>query len=230
MTIETISVIIPVYNGARFLGEAIQSVLDQTVAATELVVVDDGSSDDSRAVAAAFPGVQLVSKAHSGVAATLNVGVAHTTGRFLAFLDADDRWLPEKLALQMAVLRRDPALAIVFGYSRRFRMTGTVQPDEEMLDVLPGIAKATMLVTREGFLQVGGFTEATGAHEFVDWYARAGEVGLRMALLSDVVCERRIHQGNMGVVGRTDQQSSYFVALRSKLDRQRVRCAGDDQR
>ncbi len=225
MTTETISVIIPVYNGARFLGEAIQSVLDQTATAAELIVVDDGSTDDSRVVAAAYPGVRLVSKAHSGVAATLNVGVAHTTGRFLAFLDADDRWLPEKLARQLAALRSDPGLAIVFGHCRRFRMTADTQPREEMLDVIPGISKAAMLVRREAFLRVGGFTEDAGAHEFLDWYARAGEAGLRTALLPDILYERRIHDENMGVVGRADQQSSYFVSLRHKLDRQRVRSA-----
>jgi glycosyltransferase involved in cell wall biosynthesis len=229
MTIETISVIIPVYNGARFLGEAIQSALGQTVAPAEIVVVDDGSTDGSRAVAAAFPGVRLVSKAHSGIAATLNAGVAHTTGRFLAFLDADDRWLPEKLARQMDALCSDPALAIVFGHCRRFRMTADAQPGEEMLDVIPGISKAAMLVTREAFLQVGGFTEDAGAHEFLDWYARAGEAGLRTALLPDILYERRIHDENMGVVGRADQQSSYFVALRSKLDRQRVRSVAGGQ-
>ena len=219
---QLISVIIPVYNGEQYLAEAIQSVLAQTHPPQEIIVVDDGSTDFSWQIAAAFSEVRLVRKAHSGLAATLNEGVRQAVGELLAFLDHDDRWLPDKLRLQVAVLEQDPTVAMVFGHSQRFEVVeGETSPREVLLDILPGVAKSSMLVRRSAFAQVGEFAETAGAHDFIDWYARACEAGLRAVILPQVLYERRIHAGNMGVLGRAEQRRSYVVALREKLKRRR---------
>ncbi|MDQ1301794.1 MAG: hypothetical protein QG637_1716 [Chloroflexota bacterium] len=217
-----ISAIIPVYNGERYLAEAIQSVLTQTYTASEIIVVDDGSTDYSVQVAATFAQVRLVRKTHSGLAPTLNTGVRTVRGDLLAFLDADDRWRPEKLRLQVSALAEDPSAAIVFGQCQRFKMLEDgPRPREILLDRVRGVSKSSMLVTRSAFWQVGEFGATTGAHDFLDWYARACAAGLRAVMLPQVVCERRIHDENLGVLNPVEQRRSYLIALREKLRRQR---------
>lgn len=218
----TISVIIPVYNGERYLAEAIQSVLDQTWPVTEIMVVDDGSTDCSAQIAAAFSQVLLVQKTHSGLSPTLNEGVRNATGELLAFLDADDRWLPEKLSLQIPALAQYPPADIVFGQGRRFKMVeDEISSREELLDVVSGVSKSSMLVPRAVFMQVGEFAEATGAHDFLDWYARATSLGLHVVMVPQVIWERRIHADNDGVRNPSAQRLSYLRTLREKLRRER---------
>lgn len=111
-----VSVIIPTHNYGRFLAEAIQSVLDQTCAHWDLLVVDDGSTDDTRQVVAPYEHdarVRYLFQKNGGDAAARNTGVRNSTGRQLAFLDSDDLWLPEKLARQLAILRERPEVGIV---------------------------------------------------------------------------------------------------------------------
>ncbi|MEZ4836451.1 MAG: glycosyltransferase family A protein [Caldilineaceae bacterium] len=119
-----VDVIIPVYNGERYLHEAIESVLKQRYHPLQLIVVDDGSEDESAALAARFEGVHVLHGPHAGIGAALNRGIRHGKGDLIAFLDADDRWLPEKLARQVKCLQAHPGVDMVFGYtsvSRRSR-------------------------------------------------------------------------------------------------------------
>lgn len=115
-----ISVMIGVYNGAAYLGEAIDSVLAQDYRPLELIVVDDGSDDGSGDVARQYPEVRCVSQERRGAGAARNAGVELAGGDFFAFLDADDRFTPGKLARQMEALAADPALEAVFGHVREF--------------------------------------------------------------------------------------------------------------
>lgn len=217
-----ISVMIPVYNGELFLAEAIRSVLAQTLPPDEIIVVDDGSTDASAEIVRSFSRVQLVRREHSGLAATLNAGVRQAAGAYLAFLDADDRWLPEKLALQVAAFTQERSLDMVFGYGRRFRVVeaeGLYR--EDALDVLPGVAKSGLLVTRSAFKRVGWFIESPEEHDFLNWYARACAAGLNMQILPQVIFERRIHEANMGVVAPQKQHRSYLKSLRAKIHQAR---------
>ena len=101
-----ISVIIPAYNAGRYLAEAIQSVLAQTLSVHEIIVADDGSADNTAAVALSFPApVRYHLNPHEGTAAARNQGVRVAQGEWLAFLDADDLWQPDKLAAQMALFQ-----------------------------------------------------------------------------------------------------------------------------
>ena len=112
-----VSVIIPTFNCGRFLTVAIQSVLDQTYQDWELIVVDDGSVDDTREVVAAFqdPRIRYVYQENRGAPAALNAGVLLASGEYIAFLGADDRFLPEKLALQVAQLQTlPPSVGLVY--------------------------------------------------------------------------------------------------------------------
>jgi glycosyltransferase involved in cell wall biosynthesis len=121
-TARMISVVIPVFNGAAYIGQAIQSALDQSLPPAEILVVDDGSSDSTAEVVRRYPApVRYIPQPHSGSACARNLGIREARGDLLALLDADDEWLPEKLALQSAALREDPGLDLVFSQMVEFR-------------------------------------------------------------------------------------------------------------
>jgi len=212
-----VSVIVPLYNAARFIAEALASIRSQTVPAGEIIVVDDGSTDEGPGIVAAAADVRLVRKPHSGIGDTVNTGVAIARGDLIAFLDDDDRWLPEKTALQIAALDRDEGLAMVFGHGRRFLDTGA---EERVVDVRPAVSRCSGLFRREALATVGKF--GTGeAHEFMSWMLAAGEAGLRYGILPEIVYERRIHDANYGVMHKDDQRQAYFTTLKAALDRRR---------
>ena len=209
----------PVFNGAAFLAEALASIRRQTVPVFEVIVVDDGSADNSAEIAARHPFVTLLRGPHLGIAATLNRGLEASTGDFLAFLDQDDRWLPEKNFLQGAAFRRDDQLDLVFGHIRRFHSSPEIK--DVAIDVLPGVSKLSLMIKRASFDRIGPFS-TDGPHDFLDWYCRAQEAGLRGTTLLEIVAERRIHADNFGVRQRDRENQSYLAALKASLDRRRA--------
>jgi len=108
----SVSVIIPTYNRARFLKRAIDSVLAQDFCDYELIVVDDGSTDDTPQLLASYPQIHKIGQKHRGVGAARNAGIAHAAGAFIAFLDSDDLWLPGKLTAQVGFFKDHPTAII----------------------------------------------------------------------------------------------------------------------
>src|ERR1700722_10743616 len=114
----TVTVVITTYNYARFLGDAISSVLNQTRRADEIIVIDDGSTDDPAAVVRGFAGVRLIRQENRGRSAARNVGLKTCTTRHLVFLDADDRLLPNALETGLGWAAAKPECAFVYGAHR----------------------------------------------------------------------------------------------------------------
>jgi glycosyltransferase involved in cell wall biosynthesis len=222
---------IGVYNGAKYIGEAIESVLGQDYRPLELIVVDDGSDDGSGEVASSYPEVRCVRQERGGNGAARNRAVELATHDFFAFVDADDRFTPGKLTRQMAALDADPTLDMVFGHVREF-----VSPElseEERAGVrppapepLPWTAPNLMLIRRASFERVGPFSEELRVGVTVDWFARASEAGLRSLVLPDVVLERRLHTQNNGLRER-DARTQYLQVIRAAMERRRA--ASTDQ-
>lgn len=224
---DRVSVIVPVHDGAKYLGEALESILAQTLPAAEIWVVDDGSRDDSAAVAARFAGrgVRCVSQPPGGAASARNHGVALAGGDVLAFLDADDLWTTDKLACQCAALADDPTLDMVFGHVEQF-----VSPELDaaahtglggQAGTLPGVSPVTMLVRRAAFTRVGPFETRWEVGEFLAWFTRARELGLRERMLDRVVTRRRLHDTNQGQQKR-HHYGDYVRILKEALDRRRL--------
>jgi len=220
-----ISVVIPVYNCERYLAEAIESILAQTHSPEDIIVIDDGSTDGSAKVVERFsPKVQYHWQCNAGAGAARNRGVAAARGNFLAFLDADDLWAEDKLARQCVAFASDPTLDVVFGHIQQFyspelgeEITRQIKiPVETMRGIHPG----AMLIKREAFLRVGFFKTDLQLAEFVDWYARATELGLRSLMLPEVMMKRRIHQTNQGTRYR-EARGDYLRVLKASLDRRR---------
>jgi len=222
-----VSVIVPVFNGERYLAEALGSVMAQDYGPLELLVVDDGSTDRSIAVAGACPEAIVLAKTHSGLAATLNHGVRHATGELLAFLDADDRWLPGKLSRQVGVLLGEPKPNMVFCLARQFRSETEPQGVREVYSApQPAIAKVAMLIRSADFHRVGWFAEDRSVHDFMDWYIRAGAAGLRAETIPEVLVERRIHDSNVGRLDPGAQRRRYLTTLRAAVAQRRQLAEG----
>jgi glycosyltransferase involved in cell wall biosynthesis len=224
-----VSAVIPVYNGERYLGEAIQSVLSQDYPNLELVVIDDGSSDGSAQIAQSFAGVaghalKYHYQDNAGLSAAQNAGVEQASGEFIAFLDCDDLWSPGKISLQMSAFSKQPGLDMVFGYVEQFLSPELAHraPGEapKIADVMPGYSTGTMLARREIFTKAGLFSSEFRLGEFVDWYARATDAGATSVMLTPVLLRRRIHKHNMGIRDR-DKRSDYLRVFKASLERRR---------
>ena len=125
-----VSVIIPCYNHAQYLAEAIESVLQQAYPATEIIVVDDGSKDNTREATAQFPEAVYIYQENAGLSAARNTGIRHSKGEYLIFLDADDWLLPKAIATNLSVLQQHPEAAFVSGaHDKVFVDTNTVKED-----------------------------------------------------------------------------------------------------
>jgi Glycosyl transferase family 2 len=201
-----VSVVIPCWNQAHYLGEAIESVLAQSHPRLEVVVVDDGSRDNSFEVASRYPGVRALRQPNSGVAIARNRGLAATAGEFVAFLDADDRLLPRALEVGVGVLAAQPAAAFAAGRPRDIGHDGRVvreaaQPlvtRDHYLKLLEEcfIWSGSSLVYRRGALEaVGGFNERRVAADDYELYLKLARA-FPVVCHEEVVTEYRRHGSN----------------------------------
>jgi glycosyltransferase involved in cell wall biosynthesis len=226
VTTPLVSVVINVYNGVPYLSEAIDSVLAQTYRNRELIVVDDGSEDGTGELVAGYgDAVRYVRQPRGGIGSARNRGLEHAGGEYFAFLDADDRFVPDKLERQLAAFEADPELDMVFGHMSEF-----LSPDLDpglAARIRPPVQDAPwrmtnlMVVKRDSFQRVGPFSTALKVGVGVDWYARASEAGLKEHIVPAVVLERRLHAANNGILQQA-ARPQYLRVLKAHLDRRRL--------
>ena len=219
-----VSVIVAVYNGEQYLAEAITSILSQTYHPLEVIVIDDGSTDGSAAIARSFSEVRYYFQPNAGPGAARNHGVERGNGQFFAFLDADDLWAPEKLTRQMAAFAANPDLDMVFGYVQQFYSPELSAEERARIshggEQLPGYVVGSMLIKRDALFRAGAFATHWRLGEFIDWYVKAREQGLQSLLLPDVVLRRRVHTRNMGIREQSSR-ADYVRVIKASLDRRR---------
>ncbi len=223
-----ISVIIPVYNTEKYLAEAMESVLAQEINPIEIIVVDDCSTDGSLKVAEQFgENIKLLKLGENkGPGSARNAGIKIATGKFLSFLDADDIWTNEKLVGQLTFLEEHPGMDMAFGQVEQF--ISPELPDEHKsklrveLTKLPGYVAGGMLIRKDTFMKVGLFDEKLELGEFIDWFSKAKDLGLKYHVTDEVVLKRRIHTSNMGVTKR-EHLKDYTSLLRAALARKRMK-------
>lgn len=220
-----VACVIPVYNGARYLRQAIESVLGQTHQPIELVVVDDGSRDASAAIAASYGDrLRSLRRPRGGPAAARNAGVRATTAEYVAFLDQDDWWPPAKIATQMAHFVRRPDLDVSVGHVESV-FDGPSEArtaNRPRSGIVPGYVPGTLLIRRTAFERVGGFDEQLWFVDALDWFARASQHGIAADLLPDVLLFHRVHGDNLSRRG-DDSRSEALRVLRAALHQRRER-------
>ncbi|MBU2101961.1 MAG: glycosyltransferase family A protein [Candidatus Omnitrophota bacterium] len=219
-----VSVIIPVYNGERFLAEAVRSVLVQIYQPIEVIVVDDGSTDASASIAKEFgAALRYCSIQHGGPAAARNEGVRLAKGEFLSFLDADDVWEEDKLAIQAELFAHQESLDMCFTGIQQFLSSGSKPPAgsaEMHYGPQAGYHCSALMVKKDAFFRVGLFNEAWRTGEFIDWYARAKSMKLTEAVAQRVLVKRRIHEHNF-TRGQRHNTKDYARILKEVIDRRR---------
>jgi glycosyltransferase involved in cell wall biosynthesis len=225
-----VSVVIPVYNGARYLNEALQSILAQTEAPREVILVDDGSTDDSailiQQVAASAPiPMRYTQQANHGTAAARNRGIELAAGPLIAFLDQDDLWLPQKLARQVALLRQQPEAGYSITHMEFFIEPGLIQPawirPERLQGAQVGYLPSCLLARRETFERVGMFDPSLPNGSDTDWFGRVREAQIQIAIDPAVLVRNRIHDGNQSRFVQGNRQDLYGV-VRNALRRKRL--------
>ena len=224
-----VSCIIPCYNGERFLGKAIESVIAQTLSPAEIIVIDDGSTDDSAAVAARYADrVEYLRQDNAGPAAARNRGIELTHGDFVAFLDADDLWHPEKLERQAARFAARPELEACVTHLTAF-WEAEVRHEQEALQGhvltrsrLPGYVLQTMLACRSAFVKAGMLNPALRFGEDTEWFIRARDEGVVLEMMPDVLVFRRFHANNLTRSrGNKALKSGILEMVQSSLERRR---------
>jgi glycosyltransferase involved in cell wall biosynthesis len=202
-----VSVVIPCHDQAHFLGEAIESVLAQTYPHFEVVVVDDGSSDNTEEVASRYPGVRRIRQENRGLAAARNTGIRRSNGGHLVFLDADDRLLPGALEAGLRCFKDHPQSAFVAGRYRYIAFDGsplpTPQPPRPEGDRYAALLRdnfinmhAVVMYQRAVFEYVRGFDASLDACEDYDLYLRIAR-DFPIGCHDEVVAEYRKHGANM---------------------------------
>jgi glycosyltransferase involved in cell wall biosynthesis len=191
MTLPLVSCIIPSYNRPHYVCEAVDSALAQTYEALEVIVVDDGSTDNTLEVLKKYGDkIKVLDQPNAGTAAARNTGVAASSGKYLAWLDSDDSWLPQKISAQVEAAERHPEAAVVYTLCQQFDENGeppppagpiaipveTVQKDIlNMLIVESQVMPSSCLIRRDNYLSVGGYDPEYRFSE--DW-----ELDFRLAL------------------------------------------------
>ncbi len=202
-----VSVVIPSYNGARFLPETLRGVLQQTHPKVEVIVVDDGSTDDTPAVVAAFGGdVTYVRQENSGVSAARNRGIGLAKGEYIAFLDADDVWLPRKLECQLSCIADSTRIGIVgCAYhitDEKLQIQCTISPQScTLCDLLllrgnGGLFGSTILAPKAVLNELGGFDERLSTSADWDLATRIANRYV-VAVTPEPLVYYRQHGGNM---------------------------------
>lgn len=226
-----LSVIIPVYNCERFLAEAVRSVFAQTLLPTEIIVVDDGSTDSTPQIVAdlaADPPVPIcyVHQANQGPAAARNHGLRIARGEFIAFLDADDLWLPDKLQQQVIYLQAHEEVAFVICHMEVFLEPGTAWPKGRSRahcdQQLPAMLPSALLVRKQALDVVGEFDPTYFIGEDTDWFFRARHAGMAIGIVPGVYLRRRLHQANLSR-SPTACSQAFLRAIRASVVRQRGR-------
>lgn len=205
-----VSIVTPAYNAAAFLSETIRSAQQQSYRQWEMLVVDDGSTDETAAVvqqyAAKDSRIRLISQANRGVSAARNNGVSEANGELIAFLDADDRWLPEKLAIHVEFMRSHPQASASFAKAELIRYDGTTTHRHTnnfaqcvaVQDILynnPTITTSNIVIYKSVFQTLGGFDESMGHDEDIELLFRLAHhldftlMGIDRILLQYRLCE-----------------------------------------
>lgn len=217
---EPYSVVIPAFDAAPTIGDALRSIARQSVPPAQVIVVDDGSKDDTGDRALAFRDVLdivVIRQANAGCGAATNTGVAAVQTPMLAYLDADDLWAADKAEMQLAILAARPELAGLCGQAQTFRGPA----DAPQLGAVMDIWGRSSLMIRTGDARAIGPVIDGGRGDMIDWLARGRDMGLRIEMIPTIIAMRRIRPDSMSFGRDGGKDRGYLLAVKRALDRKR---------
>ena len=218
-----IDVIIAVYNGEKFIEEAIASVQNQTWKDLNIIVADDGSTDETMNIVTELSKsdkrIDILARYHEGVSATLNAAIAYSSAKYIAFLDADDIWDLTKLTVQMEALSNSES-EICFCMIQEFETLpeNSTQSYRARKEPMKGVSKTAFLGFRSIFTRFGPFDETIAIGDFVDWFSRVVREKVSVIMLDQVLTFRRIHENN---TTRNVSKNEFLKLLKMHLDAKR---------
>ncbi|WP_129671691.1 glycosyltransferase [Candidatus Chloroploca sp. Khr17] len=219
---DSVSVIVIVKNGERFLAQALQSILDQTLPPAEILVVDGNSTDRTAEIAQSFADVRYLRQPDSGISNAYNFGIAQAQGELIAFLSHDDLWTPDKLAIQVNHLLAHLDCQYTVCRIRSFLEPGETPPTGfryELLQKEPvAYIMETLLVRRSLFEQVGLYDPHMPIGEDVDWYARVFDAKIVGHVCDQVLVHKRVHGCNTSLTDVTTNDQ-LLLSLRRSVQR-----------
>jgi glycosyltransferase involved in cell wall biosynthesis len=224
-----VSVIVAVRNGEKYLADALNSILAQTHPVSEILVIDDGSTDRSAEIAESFAKVRLIRQDSLGAYAAHNRGIRAARGEWIAFLDHDDIWLPRKLEKQIHALEADPNLGYSITRFRFFLQEGSSIPvcfKEALLEGNHvGRLLSTLVAKRSMFDEIGHFDTSYRCAGDVDWFARAKDEFRAPHLIDECLMEKRIHETNLSNLALINSREM-LRALKNSVQRRRQARSG----
>lgn len=229
MSSPLISCIVPVHNGERYLQETLDSIVAQTYRPIEIIVVDDGSTDGSAEILDGMPGsIRALQLDNRGPSAARNLGWRTAAGEFVAFLDQDDLWHPEKLARQMARFEARPDLDLCVAHTQLFWVDelqdeATRMRQQFRANVVPGYTTGALLTKKNLFEKYGEFDSSLWFGDSMEWFIRLADQGAIMELLSDVLLYHRMHKTNHTRRRTSASKDEFLHIIKTMLDRQRRR-------
>jgi len=224
-----VSVIVPVFNGEAFLADALASIFGQHGPATEVIVIDDGSTDRSADIARATGNcVRYHYQENGGPSAARNRGLAMATGEFIAFLDADDLWPQDKLNQALGTLELEPGVDVVMGRCQFLKQRSSGSGPglfDEVLAPRFYLQLGSAVFRSRVFDRVGPFDAELRFSEDIDWFLRAREKGARLKAMDAIGLLHRLHESNM-TRGTDLHKMKIAQVLKKSLDRRRA-ASGD---
>jgi glycosyltransferase involved in cell wall biosynthesis len=238
-----VSVVIPVFNGEHFIQQTIESVLAQTFQDFEIIVVDDGSTDNTAEIVKGFGGkVTYQYQANAGADIAYNAGIASATGEFVAFLDHDDAWHPEKLARQVAILDRHPGVGLTYTeleyvdeegrllnrttWVEKRKVKGDLTGDFRsiLFNKFPCAIPSAMMIRRNILNQVGGFDPdlPPNGHGDVEMCILAGQISQLYFTITPLT-QYRMHRRQMTHQRHDEIHANYIILLDALWSRWRNR-------
>jgi glycosyltransferase involved in cell wall biosynthesis len=225
-----VSVIMAVKNAGRFLRSALDSIAAQTYQNFEVIVVDGGSTDDSMHIVSRYDNIRCIQQIGAGFPEAWNQGIENAKAPLICFLDGDDVWEPEKLALQTALLSNSPDKDYAIGRVRFFS-----DPDQPLprgfkrslmtgshIGYLPG----TIMIRRTAFERVGPFEAGWKIASDIVWFRKLREGGFQAGIIDQVLLNKRVHANNLSLSTSWQvYRHELFLLLKATLDRNRARRA-----
>ena len=226
-----VSVVVPTYNACRFLPGAIASVRAQNYQPLEIILVDDGSTDDTQQLVRNWNDVRYVSQPNQGPAAARNTGIDAARGEILAFLDADDLWTLNHLSVLLAALAGEPESCFAWGRADVVRIEehpGGKLARERMHENVPQFLIGSGVYRRSAFEQVGRFDPALRLAEDIDWILTARQRKVPHVQVAETVLIYHKREGSL-TSGKSFHELNVMTALKRQLHRRRSQVSEDTE-